>query len=50
MYLFERERESAQAGERAEGEGEAESLLSREPNARLHPRTLGSLPELKADT
>ena len=51
IYFFDRERESAQAGERqAEGEGEADSPLSREPNARLDPRTLGSQPELKADT
>ena len=44
MYL--RERESAQAEGTAEGavegEGEAGSLLSREPDAELDPRTLGS--------
>ena len=31
------------------GEEEADSQWSREPNARLNPRTLGSLPEPKAD-
>ena len=29
---------------------EAGSLLSREPNAELNPKTLGSRPELKTDT
>ena len=43
IYLFDR----AQAGE--VGEGETGSLLSREPGAGLDPRTLGSLPEPKAD-
>lgn len=33
-----------------EGEGEAGSLWTREPQVRLHPRTLGSQPEPKADT
>ena len=32
--------EKAQAGGAAVGEGEADSLLSREPNAGLDPRTL----------
>ena len=51
MYVFVRERERAQQGERQveEAEGEAGSLLSREPYARLDPRTLGSQPEPKAD-
>ena len=44
IYLFERkcvrERDPKQ-GERAE-EGEADSLLSREPDVGLDPRTLGS--------
>jgi len=31
------------------GEGEADSLMSREPDAGLNPRTLRSWPELKAD-
>jgi len=35
-----RERERAQAGRVAEGEGEAGSLLSRKPDAGLDPRTL----------
>jgi len=41
------ERERAQAEET--GEGEAVSPLSREPDAGLDPRTLGSRPEPKAD-
>ena len=43
FYLFIRDslRESMR-GERAEGEGEADSLLGREPNSGLHPRTLES--------
>ena len=49
FYLFERERESRQAGEAAEGEGEAGSPLSREPDVGLDPTTLGSRPEPKAD-
>jgi len=35
-------------GER-QAEGEADSMLSREPNAGLDPRTPGSRPELKAE-
>jgi len=39
----ERKIERAQAGEwQAEGEGEAGSPLSKEPDAGLNPRTLGS--------
>jgi len=38
FYLFKRETERAQA----EAEGEADSALSREPDAGLHPRPLGS--------
>jgi len=34
---------------RGRGEGEAGFLLSREPDAGLDPRTLGSGPEPKAD-
>lgn len=33
-----------------QAEGEAVSLLSKEPDTGLNARTLGSLPELKADT
>jgi len=40
IYLRERETELAREGG-VEREGEADSPLSREPNA-LHPRTLGS--------
>ena len=39
-YLTERERQSTEAG--GEAEGEADSPLSREPNAELDPRTPGS--------
>ena len=44
IYLFDRTRESEhkQREWHAEGEGEAGSLLSREPNVGLNPRTLGS--------
>ena len=49
IYLREREREreSMSGGQGAKGEGEADSLLGREPHlgepdAGLHPRTLGS--------
>ena len=54
IYLFEtgseweREREHTQAREEAEEEGEADFLLSREPNEGLDSRTLGLWPELKA--
>ena len=49
-YLRERQREweNEQEGG-AEGEGEADSPGSREPDAGLHPRTLRSWPEPKAD-
>jgi len=48
IYLTQRgERERAQAG--GEAEGEAGSLLSKEPDVGLDPRTLGSRPEPKAD-
>ena len=36
-------------GTEAEGEGEADSLLSREPNAGLDLRPSRSRPKLKAD-
>ena len=45
IYLIER----VQARGAADGEEEAGSPLSREPNTELNPRTLGSWPELKAD-
>ena len=38
LYLFTCERESTRWG-RAEGAGDTDFLLSREPNGRLHPRT-----------
>ena len=37
-------------GRVGDGEGEAGSPVSREPEAGLDPRTLGSCPEPKADT
>ena len=43
------EREHKQGDWQAEGEGETDSLLSREPNVGLSPRTLRSRPEPKAD-
>ena len=39
MYLFERERENISMGG---AEGETDSLLSEEPHAELHSRTLRS--------
>ena len=48
IYSFIRETEHKWEGG-AEGEGEADSLLSREFNAGLDPRTLGSQCDLKAD-
>ena len=42
LFIYLTEYKRAQAGGAAEGEGEAGSLLSREPDAGLHPRTLGS--------
>ena len=48
FYLF-IERERAQAWGEVEGEGEADSLLSREPDTGLDPRTPGSRPEPKVD-
>ena len=41
--------ERARAGGGAEGKREADSQLSRQPNAGIDPRTLGSKPELMAD-
>jgi len=46
IYLFIHER---QRERETEAEGEAGSPRSREPDAGLNPRTLGSQPELKAD-
>ena len=40
IYVFEREREHKEGKQQAEGEGEAGSLLSTEPNGDLDPRTL----------
>ena len=48
IYLFDRQR--SQVGKEAGRErGEAGSLLSREPDVGLNPRTLGSQPEPKAE-
>ena len=53
IYLFDRERKwentSRCGGGGQQAEGEADCPLSREPHAELDPRTLRSLPELKAD-
>ncbi|XP_044922166.1 protein LTO1 homolog isoform X2 [Mustela putorius furo] len=52
LYLFvghtEREREHKRGERQAEGEGETDSLLIREPDAGLDPRTPRSCPEPKA--
>ena len=54
FYLVDREKEretenrNVQAGVAAEGEGAADSTLSREPNSGLDPRTQRSWPEQKA--
>ena len=52
FYLFEKEREWAKEGAQAgeEAEEEADSLLNKEPDVGLDPRTLESWPEPKADT
>ena len=42
IYLFERERECAQAEGVAENEGKVGSWLSRKPDVGLNPRTLGT--------
>ena len=42
IYLFDIESERAQAGVRAEGEGEGDSPLSRGPDVGLDPRILRS--------
>ena len=47
--LFEREKEHKWQEGVAEGEREADSLLSREPDMGLEPRTLRLWPELKTD-
>lgn len=46
MFIYFRER--AQVRETAEGEGEPDSLLSKEPDMGLDPRTLRPRPKLKA--
>ena len=49
LFSYLTEKEHKQGEQKAEREGEADSLLSREPDAGLHPRVLGSWPEPKAD-
>ena len=49
VFIYLRKREHEQ-GRGAEREAEADSPLSREPDAGLNPRTLGSPPEPKADS
>ena len=49
-FIYLKERERVQAGAGAKEEGEAGSLLSRKPDSGLDPRTLGSWPELNADS
>lgn len=45
LYIWQKERQREGVAE-----AEADSLLSKEPDAERDPRTLGSAPELKADT
>lgn len=45
VFIYLREKENTED----EGKGEADFPLSREPDAELNPRTLGSWPEPKAD-
>lgn len=49
LYSFDRDRERAPAGGAAEGKGEADSPLCREPHKGLDPTILRPWPELKAD-
>ena len=42
IHLFQRESEHEPGGGEAEGEGGADSQLSREPDVGLNPRSLGS--------
>ena len=55
VYLFKRERESKSMGKGVgvgvlgKGEGEADSSMNREPSVGLDNRTLGPIPEPKAD-
>ena len=51
MWHRKRERERAQAGgvQQAEGEGEADSLLNREPNSGAQTKDPEMWPEPKAD-
>ena len=49
LFIYLRESERAQAGGPAEGEGEAGSPPSREPDVGLDPRTPRSPPQVKAD-
>ena len=48
VFIWHRESAHKQGEQQEEGEGEADSLLSREPNAGLDPMMLGSRPEQKA--
>ena len=51
LFIYLRERVCMRTSwGRAEGEGEADSLQSREPDTGLDPRTLRSQSEPKADT
>ena len=54
LFIYFRQRHKkkesiSKMGGEAKGEGQADSPLSREPNAGLDPRTLGLRPEPKAD-
>ena len=51
IHLLERDRDQESKHKQGEQQAEAEAgtLLSKDPNVGLHPRTLGSWPEPKAD-
>ena len=49
IHLSDRERTKEHKQGKAEGKGEVGSLLGRETDMGLNPRTLGSGPEPKAD-
>ena len=51
LFIYLTERDTAREGTQVGGveEGEAGLPLSREPDGGLHPRTLGSPPEPKAE-
>ena len=49
LFTWDRERERAHKQGEGQAEGEADSLLSKEPDVGLDSRNLGSWPEPKAE-